>query len=142
MEFERHEQVGGDLGDKMQAAIEECLESGADKVVIIGSDLPDISAGIIEEAFRALDESDIYVGPAHDGGFYLLGVRQTIGSLFNDIEWSTAGVCRKLLSNVCEMDLSVTMSEALRDLDDATDFRHFEPYFKEKWKGQFDGVES
>jgi rSAM/selenodomain-associated transferase 1 len=85
-------QRGGDLGARMQAAAREALRRGACRVVIVGTDTPWMGARRIGEAFRALDRADVVLGPARDGGYYLLGLRRIISQMFREIPWGTPRV--------------------------------------------------
>ncbi|MEQ8324099.1 MAG: TIGR04282 family arsenosugar biosynthesis glycosyltransferase [Vicingaceae bacterium] len=124
------EQSKGKLDDKLNNALKSCLMDGARKVVIIGSDCPEISGELIMEAFNALDRSDLVVGPAADGGFYLLGQKEQYPSLLKGITWSASTTCRELMTNAVELDLNVHMLQVKRDIDTLTDFRHFEKMYQ------------
>ena len=82
-EFSYIPQTGEDLGERMKLAFLRCFSEGARSVVLIGSDIPDLPARIVDEAFCALDKYGTVIGPSHDGGYYLLGFRQD--TLFEDI---------------------------------------------------------
>ena len=75
-EFSYIPQTGDDLGERMKLAFLRCFSEGARSVVLIGSDIPDLPARIVDEAFRALDENDAVIGPAADGGYYLIGFKR------------------------------------------------------------------
>src|SRR5688572_18740978 len=82
-------QRGETLGDRMAEAFARGFECNARSVVIFGSDSPTLPAGSVQEAFAALDDCDIVLGPAEDGGYYLIGFRHFAPGLFADVEWST-----------------------------------------------------
>ena len=73
--FEKEVQVTGDLGDKISEAFKHVFKQGG-KVIVIGSDCYDLSAELMEEAFQKLNNSDVVIGPANDGGYYLLGIKK------------------------------------------------------------------
>jgi len=80
--FSKHTQVSGQLGHKMEMAFGEILDKH-EKVLIIGSDSPDITSSIINEAFTKLDIADVVIGPSTDGGYYLLGIKELSTFLFS-----------------------------------------------------------
>lgn len=88
----KHLQQGEDLGARMENAFRETFEAGYHKVVIIGSDLYDLQESDIAEAFVALNTYDTVIGPASDGGYYLLGLKKVIPSLFKGKHWGTPEV--------------------------------------------------
>ena len=118
-------QRGTDLGERMAEAIEGRLSSGADRVVVIGSDAPDLTASILEEAFGSLDSSDVVVGPAADGGYYLIGMRVLHRSLFERIPWSGAETLARTLAACRAAGLRVHLLDILRDVDTAEDWREW-----------------
>ncbi|MDT8410845.1 MAG: TIGR04282 family arsenosugar biosynthesis glycosyltransferase [Vicingaceae bacterium] len=81
-------QQGNDLGEKMQHAFQQGFTSGYEKIVLIGSDLPAISASIIQQGFDALNSNDIVFGPAEDGGYYLVGMNKLHPTIFQNKPWS------------------------------------------------------
>ena len=84
-----HPQVGGDLGQRMAASFAQAFAQGADAVVLTGSDVPDLDAHLVQAAFDALETAPVAVGPATDGGYYLIGLRAPGAPLFDGIEWGT-----------------------------------------------------
>ncbi len=85
-------QIEGDLGEKMSFAFRQGFRNGYKRIVIIGSDCPEITSGHIDDAFQCLQISDIVLGPSVDGGYYLLGMKKWNPKLFQNIEWSTSRV--------------------------------------------------
>ena len=122
--FQKHIQQGGDLGQRMNNAFEQVLKQNH-KAVIIGSDCPDISKDIIEEALSALDEFDCVVGPSFDGGYYLLGMRNHNPQLFENIKWSSDSVLESTLTIIKEMGLTVHQLSPLRDIDTIDDLKFY-----------------
>jgi glycosyltransferase A (GT-A) superfamily protein (DUF2064 family) len=91
-------QKGADLGERLANALAHHLELGYRKAVIMNSDGPTLPLAYLEEAFVALDHSDVTLGMGHDGGYYLIGVKQHHPQLFHDIAWSTADVISQTLA--------------------------------------------
>ena len=90
--YQKHLQKGDDLGQRMYHAFKNSFESGYDKVVLIGTDLFDLTSKLIEESFLSLDSNDVVLGPAKDGGYYLLGMKTLHTPLFNNKAWGTSSV--------------------------------------------------
>jgi hypothetical protein len=110
-------QCAGDLGVRMRAAIEESLARGADRVVLIGSDCPDLDRDLILEAFRRLEASDLVIGPATDGGYYLIGMKN-VHDIFTEIPWSTGRVFQETMEKVKGAGLKVALLPTLSDVDE------------------------
>ncbi|GAA4827996.1 TIGR04282 family arsenosugar biosynthesis glycosyltransferase [Algivirga pacifica] len=123
--YEKHLQAEGDLGQRMASAFQDCFRSGAEKVVIIGSDLPELTTTILEEAFDALEQQEVVIGPATDGGYYLLGMRQYDPILFEDIVWSTDTVFSTTIQKLEKTQRSYTLLPVCSDLDREEDLRRF-----------------
>lgn len=110
---------GSDLGASMRRACEAGLAGGAHSVVLIGSDLPTLPAHLIDHAFSILErhERDVVLGPAVDGGYYLIGLSQQQPSLFDGIAWSTEHVLNQTMMQACEVGLRVHLLAPWRDID-------------------------
>lgn len=119
--FARHLQAGGDLGDRMAAAFGQLFAAGYEKLVIIGSDCPGLNAALLSIAFEALNDTDVVLGPATDGGYYLLGMRRLHPDLFRDKSWSSDQVLCETLSTARARNLSYTLLPTLTDVDAAAD---------------------
>lgn len=113
-------QKGFTLGEKMSNAFDEAFDS-YNKVIIIGSDCYDLNSKIIKTAFEILEENDVVVGPAKDGGYYLLGMKEYIPQLFQNKEYSTDSVLKELLAEAEELELSVYQLPTLNDVDTLED---------------------
>ncbi len=96
---DKRQQVGRDIGERMQFSLSEGLKDST-RVVLVGSDCPCIDAVYVSEAFNRLDRHEVVLGPAEDGGYGLIGVKDKVPLIFRDITWSTASVlfdtCRRL----------------------------------------------
>jgi rSAM/selenodomain-associated transferase 1 len=116
-------QGGGCLGERMHRAFLEHFESGARRVVIIGSDSPEITTTDICEAWQALKSHDVVLGPAVDGGYWLIGLRGPCAKLFEGISWSTDSVMRETLVRIGQANLTVSLLGRLSDVDTELDVR-------------------
>lgn len=120
-------QADGDLGNRLKAAFEKAWDTGMDKTIIIGSDCPLLPPEYIEKAFTLLDHDDVVLGPAEDGGYYLIGLsrsdRVTAGAppLFNDIAWSTEKVFEQTVHAARHSGLSLSTLNTLSDVDQKED---------------------
>ncbi len=116
----------------MQNAFAESFKSGYEKVLIVGSDLYDLSPKHLEEAFDKLDANDVVMGPAKDGGYYLLGMKNLEPNIFENKNWGAATVQQDTLKDL--KNKSVFLLEALNDIDvydDIKDYEAFQPYIKQ-----------
>lgn len=98
--YQKRLQEGEDLGKRMAKAFQDAFNEGYTKVAIIGSDLHDLSTQDISEAFDKLDTNEVVIGPATDGGYYLLGLSAMIPELFEDKVWGTETVFNDTLANI------------------------------------------
>ncbi len=114
-------QGNGDLGDRMRRCLRENLHSSSQKVVIAGSDIPGVNACILSAAFEGLQNHDIVIGPAEDGGYYLIGLKTNIPELFKNMPWGTEDVFRRTLEISKQLDLSVCTLPVLADVDRCED---------------------
>jgi rSAM/selenodomain-associated transferase 1 len=117
----RVQPAAGSLGERMAHAFAEAFAAGAGRVVIIGTDCPGLSADLLRQAFAQLATHDLVVGPATDGGYYLLGMKQLHARLFTDKQWSTATVLPATLADAARLGLRVAQLPTLADVDSAAD---------------------
>ncbi len=115
--YEKLIQHGVDLGVRMYNALTNSFGEWATKVIVIGADCFEINSGLIEEAFRALENHDIVFGPAKDGGYYLIGMKQPIKELFLEKEWSHENVLLDALIEVKNLKLTHYLLPTLSDVD-------------------------
>ena len=113
-------QSEGDLGTRMSTAISQALET-AEKVCVIGTDTPDLDATDVREAFDALDQADVVLGPARDGGYYLIGLSEPRPEVFCGVPWSTDRVFQETVARATESGLRVSRLKTLSDVDEASD---------------------
>lgn len=118
-------QLGHNLGERIKNAFQTAFDGGYKRVVIIGSDNADISSDIVNQAFTALDNKDAVIGPAEDGGYYLLGINQMQEQLFTDIPWSTEQVFQRTVDELEHQGNDYEQLETLRDIDTADDWLQF-----------------
>lgn len=116
-----HRQVGGDLGARMENAFAEALRTGAEKVVLVGTDCPGITTTILRSAFNLLGLFDLVLGPARDGGYYLIGLRNRVPHLFRTIPWGTAEVATRTLELAMGLGLRAVTVDPLVDVDHPED---------------------
>ena len=111
------EQEGADLGENMLTAFVEAFRNGAERILLIGTDCPGISAPILEKAFRELERSDLVLGPAADGGYYLIGLKKAYPELFSNVPWGTKEVLERTLEIASLEGLSAGLVDRLHDVD-------------------------
>jgi len=121
--FDKKIQIEGDLGQKMQQAFEQAFQDGFENVVIIGSDLYDIDHKLIDEAFDKLNHNEVVIGPATDGGYYLLGLKAIYPDIFKNKPWGTDTVLKLTLNDLKLKQ--VVLLEAKNDIDYAEDLKDF-----------------
>ncbi len=110
-------QRGEGLGRRLAAAFEAAFEPGVAAAVLIGTDVIDLSASVLERAFEALERAEVVLGPAADGGYYLIGLKRPLPELFTDIPWSTDRTAEVTLKRAREMNLAVALVDELADVD-------------------------
>ena len=120
--FQKHLQVGEDLGIRMLHAFKNGFETGYEKVLIIGSDLYDLTSETIENAFKALENNEVVIGPAEDGGYYLLGMNSLEEKVFKNKDWGTETVRKDTLEDL--KDKKVFLLGELNDVDVFEDIEH------------------
>lgn len=129
--FEKRIQKGADLGERMANAFQDGFEQGFERIIIIGSDMYDISELDIQTAFEKLGEHNYVIGPAEDGGYYLLGMRKYNPNVFKNKDWGKETVLKDTLSDLATSNLGVLPTRNDVDLyEDIKDIAAFEPYLK------------
>jgi len=127
--YQKKQQLGEDLGIRMQNAFQDAFANGYEKVLIVGSDLIDLSEEIIEKGFLQLASNDVVIGPAEDGGYYLLGMKSVHPNVFKNKNWGTSSVREETLNDL--KDKKVHLLNELNDADVLDDikehpaFQHF-----------------
>jgi rSAM/selenodomain-associated transferase 1 len=115
-------QGAGDLGARLARAFVRAFQEGAKRVVILGADCPEASADHVREAWRGLREADLVLGPAKDGGYWLIGLSRFVPELFEEMPWSAATLCDRTLVAAKNQNLRVALLETLADIDTAEDW--------------------
>jgi rSAM/selenodomain-associated transferase 1 len=118
-------QRGNDLGERMKCAFIEIFQKGYNRAVIIGTDCFDLTSEIIMNAFLYLQSNDVAIGPAEDGGYYLLGLKKVHQELFKDIFWSTNTVLKITINKIIMLKLTYTLLPVLQDIDEEKDLKKF-----------------
>jgi len=121
--YQKHIQEGKDLGQRMQNCFYDAFELNFDKIILIGSDTPDITDQIISQGFAELDKHDIIIGPAQDGGFYLIGMKEPHENLLNKRTYGHEEVLNELLNEIENRNLSVFKLPTLIDIDVKDDLK-------------------
>lgn len=121
--FKKKLQNGNNLGERMENAFAELLNLGYQKVVIIGSDLLDLDSALIDDAFNQLNHFEYVIGPAKDGGYYLLGMKTLNSNLFKNKHWGTESVLNDTLTNLQQSTVHL-----LKELNDIDTFEDIKPY--------------
>jgi len=116
--FDKRLQQGTDLGARMANAFLEGFQQDYEKIIVIGSDMHDLSQEDLEKAFKALDTNDFVIGPAIDGGYYLLGMKRFKPEVFKNKDWGTASVLQSTLADL--------KGEKVALLDPKNDVDHYE----------------
>lgn len=129
--YKKKLQVGKDLGIRMMNAFKEGFEAGFENIIIIGSDMYHLDQNDLEEAFSKFKHNDYVIGPAEDGGYYLLGMKSLEKALFIDKQWGTDTVLSDTLSNLEGEEIALLKEK--NDVDyyeDIKDIKAFAPFLK------------
>ncbi len=129
--YHKKAQQGKDLGERMLNAFNEGFEAGYENIIIIGSDMYDLSTDDLNAAFEELHKTDFVVGPAEDGGYYLLGMTKIKASLFKNKAWGTNTVLKSTLNDL--KNESVKLLKIKNDVDLYEDIQYieaFQPFLK------------
>ena len=128
-------QQGNDLGERMQYTFEQTWQQGTKKVLLIGSDCPRMNPSIITSGLKYLQQHDLVLGPASDGGYYLIGLparlkknKQDYDGLFQNIDWGTDQVLAQTLIRAHKNNLSFALLPQLHDIDRPEDLVHLNYY--------------
>ncbi len=121
--YHKHYQHGQTLGQRMEAAFADQFARGYERVIIIGSDNPQLSTSDIEHAFAQLEKHEVVIGPAHDGGYYLLGLRKPLPYLFSNMPWSSQELLQETLAVLKSHDVDSTLLDWQSDIDTEEDYQ-------------------
>ncbi|MBX2827078.1 MAG: TIGR04282 family arsenosugar biosynthesis glycosyltransferase [Flavobacteriaceae bacterium] len=129
--YDKKQQRGEDLGERMMHAFQQGFSEGFERIIIIGSDLYDLTQEDLEKAFQQLQDHDVVIGPAEDGGYYILGMKHLQPALFQDKNWGTSTVLKDTLANLDKE--KVHLLPEMNDVDyyeDIKDIEVFQPFLK------------
>lgn len=116
----------GDLGDRMGRSFQDAFQDGMQRTVIIGTDCPEVDSAVLDSAFQALHHYDLVIGPATDGGYYLIGQRHPMPEIFSQIPWSTSEVFEKTMTIVETLGITISCLPMLSDVDYPSDLAIWE----------------
>jgi rSAM/selenodomain-associated transferase 1 len=119
--FTKFAQEGANLGQRMMNAFKKVFDLGCKKVCITGSDCYELQTQVLDEAFEKLEATDVVIGPASDGGYYLLGMKQLHADLFSQKDWGTSSVLDDTMASLTKARLSCTELTVLNDIDTIED---------------------
>jgi len=121
--FSLFSQVGTDLGERLANVSGKLFAQGAEKVLILDSDTPNLPTDYIRDGISRLDEVDVVLGPCEDGGYYLIGMRKFVPEIFNGIPWSTSEVAESTIRKAQALDLTVSLLPEWYDVDTVMDLK-------------------
>ena len=121
-------QEGHDLGSRMKNAFKKGFDDGYQRIVLIGSDLPDITEKHINKGLRELKETEVVFGPAEDGGYYLIGLSKSHLFIFDDKPWSQSNLLKETLSELESKNIKFATLVTLNDIDTFEDLKASEFY--------------
>jgi rSAM/selenodomain-associated transferase 1 len=119
------DQIGDDIGSRMAGVFDELFGLGYRRVIMVGTDVPTLQPAVFVEAQQSLAKHDLVVGPAQDGGYFLIGMTKPLPQLFQDIPWSTGEVMALTLKKAAALGLTVAQLAVGRDLDRVDDLLAF-----------------
>mgnify|MGYP001603082538 FL=1 len=126
--YQKREQYGNDLGEKMKNAFNDGFKNNYEKIIVIGSDLFDLEPSHINEAFKKLNHNNVVIGPALDGGYYLIGLKKLHPKIFQNKNWGTSSVRKETLKNLEKVD--VHLLPMLNDVDVIEDIKNHSAFTK------------
>ena len=115
-------QADGDLGDRLRAFFRQAQADGAERTVAVGADSPTLPVAYVEQAFALLERADVVLGPACDGGYYLIGVGRRLPPVFDDIAWSSADVLRQTVERLADAPWRLALLPPWYDVDTPADW--------------------
>jgi rSAM/selenodomain-associated transferase 1 len=124
----------GDLSQRLLSAFRDAFKVDVERVLVIGSDSPEITGEDIESGWRALERHDVVLGPAEDGGYWLIGLRREQPTLFENISWSSASVFEETVARAKAGNLSIHLLRRLADIDTVDDLHRYQARSGQKMK--------
>ena len=123
-------QQGVNLGERMLNAFKDGFSKGYDRILLIGSDLPEISEEIINTAYTKLNKKDVVFGPSKDGGYYLIGMTNLHEFIFKNKPWSTTTLLKETLAEIKQRKVGVSLIKTLNDIDIFDDLKQYPEFLK------------
>ena len=123
-------QKGADLGERMSHAFQDGFDDGYSEIVLIGSDLPNITKNVIHKGFKSLLQNEVVFGPAEDGGYYLVGLSKFHNCIFENKAWSTSNLLEETLTELKQKKIEVSLIETLNDIDTFEDLQSYPEFLK------------
>jgi uncharacterized protein len=127
-------QLGEDLGERLKHCFSEAFTDGFERVVVIGSDSPDLPAQMIDEAFASLDNRDVVIGPSVDGGYYLIGFKSStfVPGVFDGVEWGSDSLFAETMATLRYKQFKVHVLSEWADIDTFEDLMAF--FYRNVWR--------
>ena len=125
-ELDVNHQSTGNIGVRMSSAIKKAMNDGAERVVLIGSDLPELDWSLIQQAFNKIGPDTITLGPTMDGGFYLVGMQVPAKDIFQNVSWSTDEVLTRTVNNIKAVNCNPVFLPQLQDIDWPEDWERWQ----------------
>jgi uncharacterized protein len=132
LSFRKAVQSGAELGERMKNAFKDLFAASYQKVIVIGTDCPGINAVVLQSALNDLSDADVVIGPASDGGYYLIGMKQLHTQLFDNVEWSTSSVLHTTVNRCIHTNLRYKLLSELNDIDEEKDLVHYYRLMKQQ----------
>ena len=126
------QQTSGDLGMKMDHALQSAFKTGAQTAIVIGSDLPAMGWDLVDQAFEQIREKTVVLGPSRDGGYYLIGMQTPGINVFKDIPWSTESVLVTTLEIIREAGYQPILLPEHQDIDLSSDLQQWQAELKKR----------
>jgi rSAM/selenodomain-associated transferase 1 len=123
-------QNGNDLGERMKNAFQDGFKDGYESIILIGSDLPNISSSIVKHGLDELNKKEIVFGPAEDGGYYLIGMNKPNNFIFENKPWSESMLLESTLNELKSKNITVSLLETLNDIDTFEDLKQYPQFLK------------
>ncbi|MFZ1799496.1 MAG: TIGR04282 family arsenosugar biosynthesis glycosyltransferase [Chitinophagaceae bacterium] len=120
-DYKKFAQRGNDLGSRMENAFKNIFDEHYENIIIIGSDCFELTSEIISLSFSLLEKNDVVIGPAKDGGYYLLGMKKMYPTIFENIPWSTSEVFNQTIQKIQLLNLNYELLPVLSDVDTVHD---------------------
>ncbi len=127
-------QKGAHLGERMKNGFDWAFDRGAKRAILLGTDCPELSEEVLLEGFSLLSQCDLVLGPARDGGYYLIGLRRPCSALFENISWGTSRVFDETIQRTRAAGISTRFTRTLSDLDTIEDLPLFQALITSKGK--------